>query len=68
VLVRGQPRPVIAITDEWRIDDEWWRAEISRQYFALVLPGGAHLTVYRDRMTAAWYTQQYTAPNQARAG
>jgi hypothetical protein len=68
VLVRGLLRPVVAISDEWRIDDEWWRSEISRHYFALELQGGTRLTVYRDLITGAWYTQQYTAPVRLQAG
>ena len=68
VLVRGRLRPVVAINDRWRIDDEWWRAEISRVYYALDLEGGMRLTVFHDRMTGAWYTQQYTAPARLRAG
>ena len=43
------------IVESWRIDDEWWRAPISRRYFATVLEDGAHLTLYRDLVTGAWY-------------
>ena len=33
------------IVESWRIDDEWWRAPISRRYFVTVLEDGAHLTL-----------------------
>lgn len=62
VLVRGSLRPVVSISDSWRIDDEWWRGEISRRYFALELEGGIRLTVFQDLVTGDWYTQQYTPP------
>lgn len=68
VLIRGQLRAVLAITDRWRIDDEWWRAEISRQYFAVAVEGGTRLTVFQDLVTGAWYQQQYTPPSRLRAG
>ena len=39
---RGLPRdiggvPVLEVIDRWRIDDEWWRQEISRMYFHVAL-------------------------------
>lgn len=68
VLAQGKLRPVVAITNRWRIDDEWWRTEISRAYFAVELEGGARLTLFRDLVTGAWYTQQYTAPARLEAG
>ena len=51
---RGYPRPlapdprpllrgwvsVIDVLDRWRIDDEWWRQEISRMYFRVALAEG----------------------------
>lgn len=62
VLMHGTLRPVVAINDRWRIDDEWWRTEIRRQYFALELEGGIRTMVFHDCLTGDWYTQQYTAP------
>jgi hypothetical protein len=41
-------RAVEAVRETWRIDDEWWRRPIARRYWALVLDGGALVTVYRD--------------------
>ena len=67
VLMRGQMRRVVAISDRWRIDEEWWRTEISRRYFALELEGGSRTTVFHDRVTGNWYTQQYTAPVRLQA-
>lgn len=68
VLVRGKLRTVIAISDRWRIDDEWWRAEISRTYYAVELEGGMRLTIFRDMVTGAWFQQQYTPPVRLQAG
>ena len=61
---RGLPRGlagrrVEGIQDSWRVDDEWWRATISRRYFRVRLEGGVIRTVFQDLQTGAWYGQQY---------
>ena len=48
---------VAAIQDRWRIDDEWWRAPISRLYYQLLLEGGLLLTVFCDLRAGGWYLQ-----------
>ncbi len=40
VVRGGQPVVVATIADTWRIDDEWWRDEISRLYYQGV--GSSH--------------------------
>src|SRR5579885_3499544 len=42
----GRQQRVRAVQNAWRIDDEWWRQPISRQYYELVLTGGTLLTVF----------------------
>jgi len=54
----ARARRVLAVDqvlEGWRIDDEWWRAPISRRYFAVVLEDGAHLTLYHDLVGGGWY-------------
>ncbi len=65
---RGWPRPraVVSVQDRWRIDDEWWRDEIARRYFAVELEGGRHLTLYHELVGDAWYAQTYEAPRIVR--
>jgi hypothetical protein len=64
----GEPRGVVlgrehlavaAVQDRWRIDDEWWRKEVSRQYFSLLLEDRRTLTIYRDLVTGRWSQQNY---------
>jgi hypothetical protein len=57
LLWRGVFRRVIAVHDRWRIDDEWWREEISRRYFTVEIEGGRRLTVYQDLSRGDWYGQ-----------
>jgi hypothetical protein len=64
----GEPKAVVlgrehlavaAVQDRWRIDDEWWRKEVSRVYFELALEDGRTLTIYRDVATGTWFQQNY---------
>ncbi|RMH11748.1 MAG: hypothetical protein D6701_14605 [Gemmatimonadetes bacterium] len=54
---RGRKFRVIAVRERWRIDDEWWRRPISREYFALVLEDGRPVILYRDLVHGGWYGQ-----------
>jgi hypothetical protein len=59
VRLPGRPaRRVEAIREAWRIDDEWWREPISREYRAVVLDDGRHVTLYRDLLDGRWYVQR----------
>ena len=52
-------RPVQAIQDYWRIDDEWWRERpIARLYYTILLDDEALLTIYHDLVTDAWFEQR----------
>lgn len=64
----GQPRmlvtpkseeAVMQIQDVWIVQDEWWRKEIDRQYFALLMMNGELRTIFHDRLEDAWYEQAY---------
>lgn len=48
---------VEAIRESWRIDDEWWRDPVSREYHVVVLEGGRVATIYRDLWGSGWYRQ-----------
>jgi len=51
-------RRVEAVRERWRIDDEWWRERISREYRTVVLDDGRILTLYLDLSDGAWYVQK----------
>ncbi len=59
VTRRRQRLRIASVLDVWRIDDEWWRAEISRRYFLVVLEGGISRTIYQDLVTGEWFEQSY---------
>jgi hypothetical protein len=50
---------VRTIRDTWRIDDEWWRSEISRRYWDVETEDARNLTVYQDLVTGGWFEQRY---------
>jgi hypothetical protein len=59
-VVLGRQRVAVTdVLDSWRIDDEWWREEISRRYFRLALADGRTLTVFLDLIAGTWYAQRY---------
>lgn len=62
---RGGYRRVAAVHESWRIDDEWWRDEVSRRYYAIELDDGSRLVVYRDLICGGWYAQPYHGPKTA---
>jgi hypothetical protein len=59
VVWRGKRRRVASVEDDWRIDDEWWRDEISRHYFAMTLADGCRITLFLDRIAGTWWEQGY---------
>ena len=59
VSVKGTLRRVRAIRDSWRIDDEWWRSEISRRYWDVETEEARNLTVYQDLVSGEWFEQRY---------
>lgn len=59
VRLPGKPaRRVAVVRERWRIDDEWWRQTISRDYRTVVLDDGAVITLYRDLLDGGWYAQR----------
>lgn len=61
IRLRGRRRPVAAVKDRWRLDDEWWRRPISRLYYLVELEGGVLLTLFRDLESGLWYQQREEA-------
>ncbi len=59
-VVLGRQRLTVSqVLDVWRIDDEWWREEVSRLYYRLLLEDGRPLIAYHDLVQDQWYKQTY---------
>jgi len=59
VVLSGRRLAVEQVLDVWRIDDEWWRDEVSRLYYRLALADGRPAIIYRDLRRELWYSQSY---------
>ena len=60
VWLSGRRHIVETVLESWRIDDEWWRERlVSRVYYSLLLEDGRVVTVYRDLVRTAWFSQSY---------
>lgn len=66
IRLKGRWIAVQKVRDVWRIDDEWWRAEISRLYFQIALTNGRLCTVFRDLIVGdrgqGWFLQIAAPP------
>ena len=50
---------VVAIREEWIVEDGWWTAEpVRRRYFELILIDGQDLTVFQTLPSGQWFAQR----------
>src|SRR5437773_7363695 len=50
------------VLDRWRIDDEWWRKEVSRMYYQVASSSGPVVTIFQDLLTGHWFFQNAATP------
>jgi len=55
---RGQTYRVQAVAKRWRVDDEWWREHVQREYFKLVTVAGLLVIVFQDMHAGTWHLQR----------
>ncbi|MFN2465226.1 MAG: hypothetical protein ABR598_03055 [Candidatus Dormibacteria bacterium] len=50
-------RPVQRVLARWRVETDWWRAAVSREYWKVELGGeaGVLCDVYQDHLTGEWW-------------
>jgi hypothetical protein len=50
---------VVAIREQWLVEDRWWTAHpLRRRYFEVTLVDGADRVVFRDRESGRWFSQK----------
>ena len=59
VVRKGRHDQIAAVSNIWRIDDDWWRDEISRMYFEVELRNGQVMAIFHDLVSGKWYQQRY---------
>lgn len=56
VELDGRRRAVVAVRDEWLVQDRWWTDQpVDRRFYELVLEPGRIVTVYRDLRDGGWF-------------
>jgi hypothetical protein len=55
---QGRTHNVQAVAKRWRVDVDWWRGRIWREYFKLTTDTGLLVVIYRDILTGSWYLQR----------
>jgi hypothetical protein len=55
---QGRTHRVQEIAKRWRVDVDWWRGRVWREYFKLTTHTGLLVIVYRDVLTGHWYLQR----------
>jgi hypothetical protein len=55
---QGRTHQVQGIAKRWRVDVDWWRGRVWREYFKLTTHTGLLVIVYRDVLTNNWYLQR----------
>jgi hypothetical protein len=56
-LPDGPTARIESVNETWRIDDEWWRQMISRQYFEVMMEGGKRMVLFQDLINGKWFAQ-----------
>jgi hypothetical protein len=55
---QGRRERVADILSRWRVDEDWWRTRIWREYLLLVTESGRLLLIYCDLLADRWYVQR----------
>ncbi|HEY0492229.1 MAG TPA: hypothetical protein VGD57_02010 [Candidatus Dormibacteraeota bacterium] len=51
-------QPVTRVLNRWRIDCEWWRSPVSREYWRLLIDDDLALECYCNRATSEWFVER----------
>ena len=55
VRIGDRWQPVAAVAARWRVETDWWRVPVRRDYFRCLLAGGECVDLYQDLETATWH-------------
>jgi len=51
-------QPVTRVLNRWRIDCDWWRRPVSREYWRLLIDDELALECYCNRANAEWFVER----------
>jgi hypothetical protein len=49
---------LVAVHNHWRVEEDWWRDEVTRDYYKVQTADGTLCVIYRDRREGKWYLQR----------
>jgi hypothetical protein len=55
VRIAQRERAVKRVFARWRVDADWWRSRIDREYWKVDLGGGVVCEIFQDRLSEAWW-------------
>lgn len=58
VRIDGAWRSVSEVALTWRVETDWWRAPVRRDYVRCLLRQGACIDLYLDLETATWHWER----------
>lgn len=50
-------RVEVEVCNRWRVEEDWWRAPIARDYFKVIARDWLAL-VYQDRLDGTWHLER----------
>jgi hypothetical protein len=54
----GTEHGEVGVCNRWRVDDDWWRTPVARDYWKLVTRDGLLCTVYLDELRGTWHLER----------
>jgi hypothetical protein len=55
---QNRTHPVDTVLNQWRVDIEWWRVRVWRDYYKLITETGLMVLIFHDRTSNQWYLQR----------
>ena len=55
---RQQNHTVQRVSRRWRVDLDWWRRRIWRDYFEVITGSGMLIVLYHDLVSGQWYLEK----------
>ena len=50
--------PVAEVVNTWRVETDWWRTPVGRDYVRCLLADGDCVDLYRDLETGVWHRER----------
>lgn len=55
---KGTNHHILFIAQRWRLDLEWWRIRIWRDYYKVTTNSGLLVVIFHNLLTDSWYLER----------